>query len=131
QTLGFVHSRLLVHCDIKAENIRVTEAGDVKLMDFGIMHPIGTRAANKIWGTPMYMAPEWREHGIIDGRSDLYSLGVLGFYLLTRMTPFKPEDVTRATRPGHATRPGLELGALESVDPELSAIIRRLLRSDP
>ena len=41
QILGFVHSRLFVHCDVKAENVRITDAGDVKLMDFGIMHPIG------------------------------------------------------------------------------------------
>src|SRR4029078_7089661 len=86
QILGFVHSRLFVHCDVKAENIRITDAGDVKLMDFGIMHPIGTRATGEVWGTPEYMAPEWREHGIIDGRSDLYSLGVLAFFLLTELT---------------------------------------------
>src|SRR5712672_2382772 len=98
QILGFVHSRLFVHCDVKAENIRITDAGDVKLMDFGIMHPIGTRATGKGWGTPEYMAPEWREHGIIDGRTDLYSLGVLGFFLLTRMTPFATEE---QPRPAH------------------------------
>jgi hypothetical protein len=131
QILGFVHSRLFVHCDVKAENIRITDAGDVKLMDFGIMHPMGARATACVWGTPMYMAPEWREHGIIDGRSDLYSLGVLGFYLVTRMTPFQPEDAIRATRPGHAVRPSLALGALDTVDPRLSAILRRLLESDP
>ncbi|HEY0194237.1 MAG TPA: serine/threonine-protein kinase, partial [Kofleriaceae bacterium] len=44
QILGFVHSRLFVHCDIKAENIRITQAGELKLMDFGIMHPMGARA---------------------------------------------------------------------------------------
>jgi hypothetical protein len=134
QILGFVHSRLFVHCDVKAENVRITDAGDVKLMDFGIMHPMGARASTSVWGTPMYMAPEWRDHGIIDGRSDLYSLGVLGYYLLTRMTPFTPEPATRATRPGHALRPNLELGALDAVDavdPPLAAIIRRLLEPDP
>ena len=106
QILGFVHSRLFVHCDVKAENIRITESRDVKLMDFGIMHPIGTRAAGKLWGTPEYMAPEWREHGIIDGRSDLYSLGVLAFYLLTKLIPATTsldEAAAGRRRPG---RPG-------------------------
>jgi len=130
QILGFVHSRLFVHCDIKAENVRITDGGDVKLMDFGIMHPIGTRAANKVWGTPAYMAPEWREHGIIDGRSDLYSLGVLGFYLLTRMTPFETEEETRPVR-GGATRPALELSLLGEAEPALSEIILRLIERDP
>lgn len=122
QILGFVHSRLFVHCDIKAENIRITDTGDVKLMDFGIMHPIGTRASGDVWGTPEYMAPEWREHGIIDGRSDLYSLGVLAYFLLTRRTPCEAAaDGTAA-----ALEP-----ALAGVDAALSAVILRLLERDP
>lgn len=129
QILGFVHSRLFVHCDIKAENVRLTEAGDVKLMDFGIMHPIGTRATSKVWGTPEYMAPEWREHGIIDGRTDLYSLGVLAYFLLTRTTPGK----TSSRRPSgsHGNGAALDPGALAGVDPALSAVIQRLLARDP
>jgi eukaryotic-like serine/threonine-protein kinase len=130
QILGFVHSRLFVHCDIKAENIRITDAGDVKLMDFGIMHPIGTRALHKVWGTPAYMAPEWRARGIIDGRSDLYSLGVLGFLLLTRMTPFGTDEQTRPVR-AQLMRPALELSVLAEVEPALAAIILRLLERDP
>ena len=127
QILGFVHSRLFVHCDVKAENIRITETGDVKLMDFGIMHPIGTRATGKVWGTPEYMAPEWHEHGIIDGRSDLYSLGVLAFYLLTKLTP----TPTEATAEGAAVAPAAALAAVPGVDPALSAVILRLLVRDP
>ncbi len=130
QILGFVHSRLFVHCDIKAENIRITDADDIKLMDFGIMHPIGTRATDKVWGTPAYMAPEWRERGIIDGRSDLYSLGVLGFYLLTQTTPFETEAQTRPVR-GNVTQPALEPTALGEAEPALAAIILRLLERDP
>lgn len=128
QILGFVHSRLFVHCDIKAENIRITDTGDVKLMDFGIMHPIGTRATSKVWGTPEYMAPEWREHGIIDGRSDLYSLGVLAFYLLTRLTPTTTEAPTTE---GAGVDPAAALAAVPGVDPALSAVILRLLERDP
>ena len=129
QILGFVHSRLFVHCDIKAENVRLTESGDVKLMDFGIMHPIGTRATGKAWGTPEYMAPEWREHGIIDGRSDLYSLGVLAFFLLTKMTPSKTVSRRRSSSGVVATP--LELSALNNVEPALTAVILRLLERDP
>src|SRR4051812_41211731 len=128
QILGFVHSRLFVHCDVKAENIRITETGDVKLMDFGIMHPVGTRATGKGWGTPEYMAPEWGEHGIIDGRSDLYSLGVLAFYLLTKLTPATTDA---ATGDGVAADPGAALAAVPGVDPALSAVILRLPERDP
>jgi eukaryotic-like serine/threonine-protein kinase len=128
QILGFVHSRLFVHCDVKAENIRITDAGDVKLMDFGIMHPIGTRTTGKVWGTPEYMAPEWREHGIIDARSDLYSLGVLAFYLLTKLTPGTTDE---AAAGGAAVDPAAALAAVPGVDPALSAVILRLLERDP
>jgi hypothetical protein len=130
QILGFVHSRLFVHCDIKPENIRVTDDGELKLMDFGIMHPLGARATSKVWGTPAYMAPEWREGGIIDGRSDLYSLGVLAFVLLTRMTPFGTEEQTRPPR-ARILRPALELSVLAEADPALASIILRLLELDP
>jgi len=129
QILGFVHSRLFVHCDVKAENIRITDAGDIKLMDFGIMHPIGARATGELWGTPEYMAPEWREHGVIDGRSDLYSLGVLAFYLLTRLTPATATD--HPTGEGTAIDPAAALAAVPGVDPALSAVILRLLERDP
>ncbi len=128
QILGFVHSRLFVHCDVKAENIRITDTGDVKLMDFGIMHPIGTRATSKVWGTPEYMAPEWCEHGIIDGRSDLYSLGVLAFYLLTKLTPATTDHPAAE---GVAVDPAAALAAVPGVDPALSAVILRLLERDP
>jgi len=129
QILGFVHSRLFVHCDIKPENIRITETGDVKLMDFGIMHPIGARATGKIWGTPEYMAPEWRERGIIDGRSDLYSLGVLAFFLLTGMTPYQLVE-PRAAGTGPIA-PAQELSAIANIDAALSAVVLRLLERDP
>ncbi|HEU4731466.1 MAG TPA: serine/threonine-protein kinase, partial [Kofleriaceae bacterium] len=126
QILGFVHSRLFVHCDIKAENVRITDTGEVKLMDFGIMHPMGTRATASVWGTPMYMAPEWRDRGIIDGRSDLYSLGVLGFYLLTRRTPFLPDPGGPSARiegPGGGQSPRMEgtetLGGIRGQSPRM------------
>ncbi|HEX4422226.1 MAG TPA: AAA family ATPase [Kofleriaceae bacterium] len=148
QILGFVHARLFVHCDIKAENIRITDAGDVKLMDFGIMHPMGARASQHVWGTPMYMAPEWRDRGIIDARSDLYSLGVLGFTMLTRKVPFATAGAVAGLAMPLPNRPRLlgarplgradaaqtlarELAAVADLDPPLAAIVLRLLEPDP
>jgi eukaryotic-like serine/threonine-protein kinase len=130
QILGFVHSRLIVHCDVKAENVRITAVGEVKLMDFGIMHPLGTRASGKVWGTPEYMAPEWHERGIIDGRSDLYSLGVLAFFLLTQTTPFRTQEIG-ATLADDLTEPARALAEQPNHHPELAAIVLRLLERDP
>jgi hypothetical protein len=159
QILGFVHSRLFVHCDIKSENIRITDTGDIKLMDFGIMHPMGTRATHRVWGTPMYMAPEWRERGVVDARSDLYSLGVLGFTLLTRQAPFATAggapivtaptsfhaasgstgSLTAAAPLGAAARRARqaaailasELSAVADLDPQLAQVVLRVLEPDP
>lgn len=130
QILGFVHSRLFVHCDVKAENVRITALGEVKLMDFGIMHPLGTRASGKVWGTPEYMAPEWHERGIIDGRSDLYSLGVLAFFLLTQTTPFRTQEIG-ATLADDLTEPAQALAEQPNHHPELAAIVLRLIERDP
>lgn len=134
QILGFVHSRLFVHCDVKAENVRITALGEVKLMDFGIMHPLGTRASGKVWGTPEYMAPEWHERGIIDGRSDLYSLGVLAFFLLTQTTPFRTQELGAALTKDLAedlAEPARALAEQPNHHPELAAIVLRLIERDP
>ncbi|HLM75361.1 MAG TPA: serine/threonine-protein kinase, partial [Polyangiaceae bacterium] len=86
--LGFVHSRRFVHCDIKSSNVRMTETGSVRLMDFGMMHQLGLAAGGMLKGTPYYMAPEIPRGGVIDQRTDLYSLGVLAFELATGRYPF-------------------------------------------
>ncbi len=88
EVLAFIHARSFVHCDVKAGNVMVTAEGALKLLDFGIMHPLGTRLAGSMVGTPGYMAPEWQRGEPIDGRADLYSLGVLGYYVATGRLPF-------------------------------------------
>lgn len=94
QVLEFIHSRRFVHCDIKAENVRLTERQAVKLIDFGLMLPLGAPSDGKLRGTPAYMAPEIPRGGIIDARTDLYALGVLGFELLTGRQPFHGKSLT-------------------------------------
>ncbi|HEY0096918.1 MAG TPA: serine/threonine-protein kinase, partial [Archangium sp.] len=104
QVLSFIHSRLYVHCDIKANNVRITESGAVKLMDFGIMHQFGTPGTGRLRGTLQYLAPEWQRGASIDGRADLYSLGVMAFYLATRRLPFKGGNPTTLLA-DHLSRP--------------------------
>lgn len=93
QVLNFIHSRLLVHRDIKPANIRITSKGDVKMMDFGLMDQMGLPSNGKISGTIAYLPPELAQGGIIDARSDLYSLGCLGYELVTRQTPFNNAEI--------------------------------------
>ncbi|WP_305036140.1 protein kinase [Myxococcus sp. AB025B] len=130
QVLAFIHSRLYVHCDIKASNVRITRSGAVKLMDFGVMHQLGTPSPGKLKGTLEYLAPEWQRGASIDGRADLYSLGVMAYYLVTGKLPFK-RNTPAALLAEHLTRPPPKPSSLGPVDPQLEEIILLLLAKDP
>ncbi|QSQ27941.1 protein kinase [Pyxidicoccus parkwayensis] len=130
QVLAFLHSRLYVHCDIKASNVRITRSGAVKLMDFGVMHQLGTPSPGRLKGTLEYLAPEWQRGASIDGRADLYSLGVMAYYLVTRQLPFK-RATPAALLADHLTRPPPRPSTICPVDPALEEIILLLLAKDP
>lgn len=126
QVLGFIHSRLYAHRDIKSENIRVGPDGSLKLMDFGLMDQLGTPSGGKITGTPGYLAPEVPRGGTVDAASDLYSVGCLAFEMLTGRLPFTGSllEVIKA----HIAQPPPELEAFRKDVPErLGEIIRKLL----
>ncbi|WP_394831552.1 protein kinase [Pendulispora rubella] len=131
QTLAFIHARLFVHCDIKADNIRLLPTGDIKLMDFGLMHQLGTPTGGRLWGTAAYIAPEWLVGSSIDGRADLYSLGVLGFFAVTGQYPFHGMTVTEILRAHRDQEPPAPSSIVPSVDPHLERIVLRLLSKDP
>lgn len=89
QALGFIHSRLYVHRDIKSENIRIRDDGTLKLMDFGLMDQLGVPSNGKLTGTPGYLPPEVAKGGVINASSDLYSVGCLAYELITGRLPFE------------------------------------------
>jgi hypothetical protein len=130
QVLAFIHARLYVHCDIKASNVRIMEDGTIKLMDFGVMHQLGTPSPGKLKGTLEYMAPEWQRGANIDGRADLYSLGVMAYFLATRRLPFKRQSPA-ALLADHLTRPPPKPSTICQVDPALEEIVLLLLAKDP
>jgi hypothetical protein len=89
--LAHIHARALVHRDIKSQNILMEHGGRAVILDFGILRVLGagsTRTA-LLAGTPEYMSPEQAlDPTSVDGRSDLYSLGVVIFEMLTGQVPF-------------------------------------------
>src|SRR5205085_1448664 len=109
QAIQHAHQKGIIHRDIKPSNILVTESDGLavpKVIDFGIAKAIEGRltdqtiftAMEQFLGTPAYMSPEQAaiSSGDIDTRSDIYSLGVLLYELLTSKTPFDTEQLLRA-----------------------------------
>jgi serine/threonine-protein kinase len=85
--LALLHSRRLLHRDLTPRNIRCTQAGSAKLIDFGAMSPMSGGGSDVV-GTPSFTAPETLQRLALDARTDLYSLGVTLYYALTSRTPY-------------------------------------------
>ena len=95
--LGHAHQRGVVHRDVKPANIMFDEDGRVMLTDFGISKALqsatGFTATGMIIGTPHYMAPEQAKGAAVDGRADQYSLGVVGYRMITGELPFAGDSI--------------------------------------
>jgi hypothetical protein len=107
--LGHAHREGIVHRDMKPGNLILSESGVVKVMDFGIARMVGAEhltTDGDHMGNPAYMAPEQVAGGEVDGRADLYGVGVILYRLLTSHLPVKA-DTAGAAVPAHGTdQPG-------------------------
>ncbi len=93
--LGEAHRLGIVHRDLKPSNVMIDKEGDAKIMDFGIARSAKREALTGegvIIGTPEYMSPEQAEGKEVDGRSDIYSLGVILYEMVTGRAPFEGES---------------------------------------
>jgi serine/threonine protein kinase len=87
--LGYAHRAGIIHGDVKPSNIRVTENDQVKLVDFGVARFASqVSGSDRVLGTPAYLSPEQIEGQKQDGRSDLFSLGVVLYEMITGVRPF-------------------------------------------
>ncbi len=118
RALAAVHKAGLVHRDIKAQNVMREEGGRLVLMDFGagqFVHATAASSSGRLTGTPLYLAPELMRGGDATVQSDIYSLGVLLFHLVTAQYPVNAtslDDLRQAHREGrrfrlHDARPDL------------------------
>jgi eukaryotic-like serine/threonine-protein kinase len=131
--LRFAHRHGIVHRDIKPHNVLVDSEGRVKVTDFGIARA-GTSQMTEtgsIVGTAQYLSPEQARGGEIDPRSDLYSLGVVLYELLTGKTPFDGETPVEIAMK-HLSNPPQPPSKLRSdIPPELDQVVMRALAKNP
>jgi eukaryotic-like serine/threonine-protein kinase len=95
RALGAAHERQIVHRDVKPQNVLIDEEGAAKVTDFGIartLHQEGLTADGRVLGTTDYVSPEQALGRPVSGQSDLYSLGIVLFEMLTGDVPFKGEN---------------------------------------
>ena len=121
EALQYAHDHGIVHRDIKPENLLLDREGRVMIADFGIAKMLGAEAStapneSQPAGTPQYMAPEQREHGVTDHRVDIYALGVVLYELLTGELP-----ATRLQPPSQKVQ----------IDVRLDEIVLRALQAEP
>ena len=131
--LGFAHRHGIVHRDIKPHNVLVDREGRVKVTDFGIARA-GTSQmteAGSIVGTAQYLSPEQARGTEVDQRSDLYSLGIVLYELLTGQTPFDGDTPVEIAMKHLSATPRPPSHIRRDVPRDLDMVVMRALAKDP
>jgi len=133
--LAYAHSAGVIHRDVKPDNVLIDRAsGRAMLTDFGIARAGDGPAAagpGEIVGTPQFVSPEQAAGTAVDGRSDLYSLGVTAFYALTGRLPFESSTVMGLLVKHASEAPPPVATVRPSLPPKLAAAVDRCLAKDP
>ena len=133
RALDAAHSEGVVHRDLKPQNIMVEDTGRVVVMDFGIAHSMqeaGMTSTGMLVGTPAYVSPEQAKGEKIDPRSDIYTLGIVFYELLTGKAPFESETLMGLLLKRISENPIPPVEREKAIPKALSDIVVRCLRVD-
>jgi eukaryotic-like serine/threonine-protein kinase len=132
--LAFAHSHGIVHRDVKPANIMITKNGEVKVTDFGIARAASSETVTQtatVLGTAQYFSPEQAQAGPVDARSDIYSLGIVLYEMLTRQVPFTGSSPV-AIAYKHVKEDPIQPSRLNAdIPPALEAIVMKALAKNP
>ncbi|HSS75107.1 MAG TPA: serine/threonine-protein kinase, partial [Thermoanaerobaculia bacterium] len=131
--LDYAHSQGIVHRDIKPSNILLDRAGRVKIADFGIAKMAGQSTeltmVGSVMGSPQYLSPEQIKGEDLDGRSDIFSLGVVIYEVLSGKRPFQGDTITSLVyQILHKELP--PISELRAVPPRLESLLHRMMAKD-
>ncbi|MDZ7815115.1 MAG: protein kinase [Planctomycetota bacterium] len=133
KALDYAHRLGIIHQDIKPDNIMVDKNGQVKLADLGISKVYEENAAvlNEVMGSPHFMSPEQALGKSVDGRSDIYSLGVSLFQMLVGDTPFSGVSIQEILKK-HVNQPVPNVRDFNSQVPgKVASVIRKMMEKKP
>lgn len=132
RALSYVHSRKLIHYDIKPGNVLVDNDGNVKVLDFGLAAVKSIGPGEWKGGTPAYMAPEQADtEALVDHRSDFYSLGIMAYQLFSRQLPFRSSSITDLFRMHRFQSLGFDEAEWKVIPQWLRSVIERLCGKHP
>lgn len=134
--LHYSHDRGIVHRDIKPSNVMVSNAGAVKVMDFGIARALADSAqtmtqTSAVVGTAQYLSPEQARGEVVDHRSDLYSAGCVLFELLTNRPPFTGDSPVSVAYQHVREDPPAVSDFNNRVSPAMESVVAKALTKDP
>lgn len=132
--LAAAHAAGITHCDLKPANVMITQAGAVKLLDFGIAKlwsATGRTSTGVTPGTLAYMAPEQVRRGPVDGRTDLWALGVLLYEMLSGRRPFMGDTSATMLYAILEEEPPPLSSLAPGVPPAVAHVVNRLLQKEP
>jgi serine/threonine protein kinase len=133
--VGYAHRAGIVHCDLKPQNILVTADEQVRVTDFGISRALASidplERSEIVWGSPLYLAPEQSAGYPPSPASDVYSLGVMMFEMLTGQLPFQAENAVELAEL-HQTTPPPSMRTLNpNIPPQLEQVVVKVLSKEP
>lgn len=131
EALDYAHLQGVVHRDVKPSNILVGEDGHARIADFGIAQINVKDTGGASWGTPAYMSPEQLRGDPVDGRSDLFSLGVILYRMLTGHRPFQGNSALTVALKVQNQEPVPAAVFNTGLSPELDCMVARAIAKDP